>query len=208
MEKNQRCYTEEEISLDFRNLCSLGKFEDVKLLHDMYPNYVFTEYNINEAIYAGILNYDDCSEDENMELMFYILDKQPSLKSVLHYNSHFMNACGHGAKKIAQFIYNSFPALDVCMNDNYAFKTACRYNHLETAKWLVELRPDIYSENNLDDIFKYICGIGYLHIAEWLQSLKEDRFEIISAVKLIDIKHIIEFNIYENNDRVLPYLLK
>lgn len=134
----------EDILINFTKACGMGDITYIKFVCDMYTNYKLTRRQFNDIVHACIYNFSELPDNDNMELILYVLNKQPSLIKDLEYERQFMNAASCGVMSIAQFIYKEFQPLDVCMNKDWSFKNACKNGHLESVQWLEELRPDRY----------------------------------------------------------------
>ena len=117
-------------------------------------------------------------------------------------NNQFCYACHNGDLELAQQLLSNNPTIDISHFNEFAFRGACYNNRLKIAQWLLHVKPDINISANYDYAFAISCQHDRLNIAQWLaQEVKPDRYEITEVTTDETGKHIIQYKIYENNDR-------
>lgn len=115
-------------------------------------------FNVNEFKYI--------IDDNNYELLKWIIKMNPDIEFFRHINHAFNNACRIGNLSMAKYLYSLKESSYINLNE--AFVSSCDYNHIVIAKWLYSLGADIHADNNA---FVNACENDNFIVARWLYSL-------------------------------------
>ena len=111
--------------------------------------------------------YAICEGEGNVELLKWLLDKEPDIDIKKENYSAFLTACQFGNIDIIKYLINIYPNKEYLKQSENILSLVCCHGYLDILKLFVKLSPTIFKQNS-KKLYKEACDWKQKDIAEYI----------------------------------------